>query len=220
VSVGQARLLLAGGQVADGSGAPLRPADVLIDGGFVTALQAGSADVDERLDVSGLVVAPGFIDTHTHSDAAPWLPPDAEDVRLANLRQGVTTEVCGNCGFSLFPALPGHLADVQSLAGGVLGAGARAFESFDEYADALGQRAMATNLAPLVGHGALRAGVMGFAAREATPDELDAMRTLLAAALHAGAFGMSSGLIYPPGKGRNTRLEGRFGEGGGRPREP
>src|SRR5918993_2186610 len=103
-------ILIRGGQVIDGTGAPARVADVAIRAGRIVAIEADRADsADHVIDAHGSVVAPGFIDIHTHSDFTLPLNPKAE----GKIRQGVTTEVVGNCGFSAAPALPGRAADLR-----------------------------------------------------------------------------------------------------------
>ena len=99
-------ILIRGGQVIDGTGAPGRAADVAIRAGRITAIEANRGESADRvIDADGCVVAPGFIDIHTHSDFTLPLNPKAE----SKIRQGVTTEVVGNCGFSVAPALPGKV---------------------------------------------------------------------------------------------------------------
>jgi N-acyl-D-amino-acid deacylase len=193
-------LILSGGSVLDGTGAPAARADVGIAADRIAAvgdLRAWSAR--ESVDVAGLVVAPGFIDVHTHSDLAPFLPESESDLRLASVRQGVTTEICGNCGFSTFPTLPRWARAVQRHLQALFGPEAESYESLEEYGQALAATPLVTNLAPLVGHGTVRAGVMGFDRRPATSGELDRMASALDDSLAHGGFGLSSGLIYPPG---------------------
>lgn len=112
-------LLLRGGTLVDGTGAPAREADVAVVDGRIAVLPAGAdATAAEILDATGRVVAPGFIDVHTHSDAlaaphgAGGAAEAADTLRLAPLLQGVTTEICGNCGTSLFPSLPERLPEL------------------------------------------------------------------------------------------------------------
>ncbi|MGX2992800.1 N-acyl-D-amino-acid deacylase family protein [Streptomyces sp. JNUCC 64] len=198
-------LLLRGGTVVDGTGAPARTADVgVVDGRIVLPPPGRAVTAATVLDVTGRVVTPGFVDVHTHSDALA-VPQETEDpsveaLRLAPLLQGVTTEIAGNCGSSLFPALPERLPGLAGHLRVTFGLGpvppAPDFAAF-----AAGQRPAlrATHLASLVGHGTLRAGVMGFDAREPTDGELRAMCDLLDRALAQGAAGLSTGLIYPPG---------------------
>ncbi|MEO7126487.1 MAG: amidohydrolase family protein, partial [Nakamurella sp.] len=141
---------------------------------------------------------------HAHSDLAMFLPDEWRDVTVAPLRQGVTTEVCGNCGESPFPrtALHGDEVDKFTRAGFQVGLGA--FDSFDSYAEFASTVPLPTNQAPLLGHGMLRGAAMGFAARAPESDELDIMRRLAAQAFEQGAFGLSTGLIYTPGQFAET----------------
>ena len=145
------------------------------------------------VDATGCMVAPGFIDMHAHSDFALLAYPSAE----AKIRQGVTTEVTGMCGFSPAPA---------PLGGGLLREWA-AFLSpqldwnwtgFGSWLDRLRGAGLTGNVVPFVGHGTLRIAAMGFERRPPTPDEARRMDALLGEALDAGAFGMSTGLIYAP----------------------
>jgi N-acyl-D-amino-acid deacylase len=196
----QLDLILSAGSVLDGTGAPAVRADVGIAADRIAAVgDLRTRSAGEIVDVAGLVVAPGFIDVHTHSDLAPFLPESESDLRLASVRQGVTTEICGNCGFSPFPTLPRWAPAVQRHLQALFGPRAQSYESLEEYGQALAATPLVTNLAPLVGHGTIRAGVMGFERRPATLAELDRMASALDDALAKGAFGLSSGLIYPPG---------------------
>jgi N-acyl-D-aspartate/D-glutamate deacylase len=192
--------LLSGGTVYDGTGAAPFTGDVLVVDGRIEAVgDLHGTEAGERLDLAGLALAPGLIDVHTHSDFAPFLPQEHEDLRLATIRQGVTTEICGNCGFSPFPTLPDRLPEVERHIVSLFGAGARAYETFADYEAEVVERPLFSHLAVLVGHGTIRAGTMGFADRGADPDEAVTMERLLAEALEQGAVGLSSGLIYPPG---------------------
>ncbi|MFE6056381.1 amidohydrolase family protein [Kitasatospora sp. NPDC056446] len=204
-----ADLLLRGGTLVDGTGAAARPADLAVTGGLVTVLPPGTAvAAAETVDATGRVVTPGFVDVHTHSDAlaAPFCggahtDGDAlEELRLAPLLQGVTTEISGNCGISLFPALPGRLSELAGHLRVSFGLGpVRPAEEFTDFAAGQRPDLRRTHLASLVGHGTLRAGVMGFEDRPPRPHELALMCELLDRALGQGAAGLSTGLIYPPG---------------------
>jgi N-acyl-D-amino-acid deacylase len=187
-------LLIRDGLLFDGSGAPGIAADLAVAGGNVAAIGprlAGSASA--TIDAAGLAVAPGFIDVKTHSDFTLPINPKAE----SKVRQGVTTEIIGHCGFSVAPALPGKV----ELLRGYLSASApwlpfRAM-GFAEYLDSF--PATAVNAGMLVGHNTLRLMAMGMAERAPTAAELDHMIALLEEGLRAGALGLSSGLFTAPG---------------------
>ncbi|MCM2389813.1 N-acyl-D-amino-acid deacylase family protein [Streptomyces albipurpureus] len=199
-------VLLRGGTVVDGTGAPARRADIGVRAGRVTVLPSGR---DERatdvVDATGQIVAPGFVDVHTHSDAlaAPHADDRAgaiEQLRLAPLLQGVTTEISGNCGISLFPSLPELMPELTEHIRVSFGLGTvPPAVDFDAFAAGQNPALRTTHIASLVGHGTLRAGVMGFDARPPTTHELGTMCELLDQALGQGAAGLSTGLIYPPG---------------------
>jgi len=191
-------VVIEGGTVHDGTGRPGTRADVGVHGDRVEAvgdLRAATAGL--RLDAGGLVVAPGFIDTHTHSDLVWRLGDEHLDLAAGTVRQGVTTEIAGNCGFSCFPCTPERRAALDRHVGAVLGGGA--YPDLAAYAGAASGGRLLANLASLVGHGSLRAGVLGFENRPPRDDELRTMRSLLEAAFEQGALGFSTGLVYLPG---------------------
>lgn len=192
-------LLITGGRILDGTGSPAYEGDVGVRAGRVVVLPAGAdATAAETIDARDLLVTPGFVDVHTHSDLLGGDDAERDALRAAPLLQGVTTELCGNCGISAFPSTPARLDELTELVVTTFGRPARAYPTMTEYVAA--QTApRRTNLATLVGHGALRAGVLGLADRAATPNELSLMERLLDDALGAGAVGFSTGLIYPPG---------------------
>ncbi|RLP94664.1 D-aminoacylase [Micromonospora sp. BL4] len=197
-------LLVTGGVVIDGSGSPTRSADVGVRAGRLLLLPPSSRSAaDTVVNAGGLVVTPGFIDVHTHSDLLAGHDEQRETLRLAPLLQGVTTEICGNCGISPFPVPAERAGTVRDLVAATFGPPATTYVSFAEFAAAQGV-ARRNHLAALVGHGTLRAAVVGFAQRQATADELGRMCALLDEALTAGAAGLSTGLIYPPGVNAGT----------------
>jgi N-acyl-D-amino-acid deacylase len=182
--------------VVDGSGGPRRPADVALRGDRIAAVgDLAEWRADEQLKVAGLLVAPGFIDMHTHSDLSLLLNPKAE----SKLRQGVTTEVIGQCGFSPAPA-PAERRDAIRAHFGDWGRKVRwTWESFADYLDALRHRPTSVNVVPVVGHGICRLGAMGEDRRAPTASELEHMTSAVRAAMEEGAFGVSTGLVYAPG---------------------
>ncbi len=191
-------LLIRGGQVADGTGTPLWDADVLLERGMIGAVAPpGQLSTSGRrvLDVTGEVLAPGFIDAHSHADNAPLLTEDD----TTKVLQGVTTEVVGNCGFSLAPVATARRDELGRLLERLFpplelgwATGAELFEHLD-------RRGAVTNWAPLVGHNTLRVAAAGTHDRPLSHEEWTVAERLLDEALEAGAFGLSSGLIYPPG---------------------
>lgn len=198
--VGVVSTILRGGTVIDGTGAEGVVADVGLDDGRVEVVgDLTGVRADLELDVAGHVVAPGFVDVHTHSDVTTFLPEDAEDVKLAAVRQGVTSEVVGNCGWTPFPAAAERRELIRDHVAAVFGAAARTFDTVAEYRAAMAGRPLPTHLAPLVGHGTIRAAVLGLGRVVCDDDSLRAMAEMLERALDDGAFGMSSGLVYPPG---------------------
>ena len=188
-------LLIRNGTVVDGSGAPARAADVAVEGDRIAAVGPNLAGEAARvIDAKGLMVAPGFIDIHSHSDLVYDKCPAAE----SKVRQGVTTEVVGMCSFSPAPVAPGRAELVQEWAGGIGGRIPITWNTFGEYLDHLRGLGPSVNIVQFVGHGALRLAAVGPAARPVTPDEQKEMERLLAEALDAGAFGFSTGLVYAP----------------------
>ncbi len=191
-------ILLRGGLVLDGTGGPARLADVSVIGDRITAVEedrgAEPGPGTTVVEAAGRVVAPGFIDMHSHTDYFLLVDAAAE----SKISQGITTEVCGNCGFSPGPLLSDlALRRTQTLLARYnLDADWRTLGGF---LDHLEERGTGINFVTLVGHGTLRASVMGYDCRCPTAAELDRMRGILADELAAGAFGLSTGLIYPPG---------------------
>src|SRR5438552_6456688 len=187
-------LLIRGGLVIDGTGAPGREADVSVSAGRIGAIAPRSERPARRvIDARGQVVAPGFIDIHTHSDFTLPLNPRAE----SKIRQGVTLEVVGNCGFSVAPALPGRTAALREYLASSAPWLPFHDTTFAAYADAF--PATSVNVILQVGHNTLRLMTAGMDDRPLTGDELAAMERLLEEALEAGAWGLSSGLFPPPG---------------------
>ena len=186
------------GRILDGTGNPWFESDIgILDGRIVTVGNLKNVDSRRSIDASGLIVAPGFIDMHTHSDLALIGNPLAEP----KVMQGVTTEVIGNCGLSVAPTQIKTSDLLRSYVAPALSFPEVSWNwrSFGDYLKCIEKARTAVNVVPLVAHGTIRIAVMGFRAREANTSELTEMKRLLAESMEAGAFGMSSGLLYPPG---------------------
>jgi N-acyl-D-amino-acid deacylase len=193
-------LVINNGTVIDGTGRPRFHADLGIRDGLVAAVSAGERLQGRRsLDASSMVVAPGFVDIHSHAD---WiLPlPDHDEILAPLLLQGVTTLVTGNCGFSPAPVTDKAISAVNGVSETMR---ERDFpyewRSFDEFLSLVDRGKPLLNAAFLVGHGTLRSVVMGEQAGPPSPDELEAMCRLVMDAIREGAFGLSAGLAYAPG---------------------
>ena len=187
-------LLIRGGHVVDGSGAPGRDADVAVADGRIVAVEPRSTRPARRVvDARGQVVAPGLIDIHTHSDFTLPLNPRAE----SKIRQGVTLEVVGNCGFSVAPALPGRAAMLREYLASSATWLPFAETTFADYVASFPPTSV--NVILQVGHNTLRLMTAGLDNRPLTAGELATMERLLEEALVAGAWGLSSGLFTAPG---------------------
>ena len=193
-------LKIAGGTIVDGTGAPGTPGDLGIRDGRIVAVGDAPDAARETVDATGRVVAPGFIDIHTHYDAQILWDP----LLSISPWHGVTTVVMGNCGFGVAPTRPAHrdlilrtLEKVEGMSLEALEAGLGAewpFETFPEYLDAIERRRTAINVGVLIGHTPVRLYVMGEDAteREASAEEIAAMRGIVAEAMAAGAMGFAT----------------------------
>jgi len=195
-------IVISSGRVLDGTGNPWFKADIGISRGRIVAIgDLQSEKAETRIDAKNLVVAPGFIDMHSHSDDALLVNPKAE----SKIRQGVTTEVIGNCGDSGAPIDETIRKEMEKTAAALIGAGVKIdYSTLEEYARKLLRQGISVNVVPLVGHGNLRKMVVGYENRPPTKAELERMKRILAEAMKQGAFGMSAGLIYPPGSYAKT----------------
>lgn len=194
----QVDLWLRGGLIVDGTGRPPFPGDVSFQGDTISAVIPGGIagePTGQIVDCTDAVITPGFIDIHTHSDVSFLLDSSAN----SKVMQGVTTEVVGNCGFSAFPVNPQRRAPLEEF---LRGLGIPRIETswtdFSDYAAVLAGCGLMMNIAPLVGHGALRIGALGTEDTAITPDSVSKLAELLRESLDQGAFGMSTGLTYVP----------------------
>ncbi|WP_144119065.1 N-acyl-D-amino-acid deacylase family protein [Catellatospora sichuanensis] len=192
-------LLLRGGTVYDGLGGPGAVADVAVTGDQVVALGADLGPARRVIDVTGLAVAPGFIDAHSHSDPVPLMP----DPQPFKLYQGVTTEIVGNCGFSFAPLDDATIEATGPLFAEMAGGVPVVPRDFAGYLADIAAAGPTNHIAALVGHNTLRAYANGMDER-LRPGALAQMCRLADEAFAAGAVGLSSGLIYPPGSYGDT----------------
>lgn len=193
-------LKIAGGDIVDGTGGPRRRGDLGIRDGKVVALGAAPDSAARTIDATGMVVAPGFVDVHTHYDAQVLWDP----MLTISPWHGVTTVVVGNCGFGVAPTRPEHrdlvlrtLERVEGMSLAALKAGIGPdwpFQTFPQYMDALERQPLGINVAVMVGHTPVRLSVMGDAAtlRAATPAEIAEMKGIVAEAMDAGAVGFAT----------------------------
>jgi N-acyl-D-amino-acid deacylase len=186
-------ILIKNTSVFDGTGSVGRTQDLAVSGDSIAAIgDLGSCSAAEVIDAEGLCLCPGFIDIHAHSEFNVLI-----DAGRSKVMQGVTTEVCGNCGLSAAPFLGmAHKQRKAALASLDLDLD---WTTMPEYCDRLDRTRLRTNVALLAGHGNLRGSVVGYEAGQATSEQLTEMCSLLEESMEAGAWGLSSGLIYPPG---------------------
>ena len=188
------RLRLHGGSVVDGTGRPAFRADLWIEDGRIAAVGALPAQADMTIDCTGLMIAPGFIDGHSHSDL------QVLENRPEKALQGVTTEVVGNCGFSPYPAAADR-RPLHEFANGILrGGDTWGWNSAAEYLASAAASSRLVHVVSLVGHGTLRVAFAGTRLGPLSERELDAMEHALDESLAAGASGFSTGLMYSPGE--------------------
>lgn len=191
-------IIIENGQIVDGSGELAFRADLGIrDEKIVSIGGLAEQEAKERIDATGLVVAPGFIDIHCHSDSVLFKTPREQ----SKILQGVTTETIGNCGLSAAPVEPRTFDLLQKYTASIFADGVLpwSWRTTGEFLDCVQKHQTISNVAALVGHGTVRIAAMGFDDRTPNAAEMEQMKQLVADALAEGAFGLSSGLIYPPG---------------------
>lgn len=185
-------LLISNGQFLDGTGSPPVQSDLAVTGDRISAIgRLAPMQAEQVIDAAGRLVCPGFIDAHSHSDTYILVEPRA----VSKIFQGITTEICGNCGASAAPRtgrsrMPSDWAE-KPYPGG--------WQSVAEYRALLERVGPATNIVLLIGHNTLRASVMGYGDRPASSDDMGRMVGLLEQSLEEGGRGFTTGLIYPPG---------------------
>jgi N-acyl-D-amino-acid deacylase len=190
--------VLSNGRILDGCGNPWYWGDLaILDGHIATIAPSGTLKGKQSIDIAGRFISPGFIDIHTHSDLTILVNRRAESV----VRQGVTTELIGNCGMSPAPIDPVFLEEMKRQWGPISSQPEVTWQwrTFRQYLDVLQEGGLGINIAVLAGHGAMRIAVLGLEERAPTQVELEQMKTLVDQAMQSGAFGMSTGLVYPPG---------------------
>ena len=189
-------LKITGGQLIDGTGAPARRGDVGVTGDAITAVGDLSREPAGRtIDATGRTVTPGFIDMHSHSDWRLWDNRRAE----SKIRQGVTTEVIGNCGFSPAPVSDQSRDEMRGFALYLPAGMDFSWRRVADYLARYESEGVALNVAQLIGHGTLRLAAMGFARRPPTAAEQAHMERMMDEAMADGAYGLATGLIYAPG---------------------
>jgi N-acyl-D-amino-acid deacylase len=185
------------GHLIDGTGAPRVRCDVLVKDGLISALvPPGQGRAAHELDIAGKIVCPGFIDVHSHDDQEVLAPARPG----AKLSQGVCTVVTGNCGISLAPLVSSSPPAPLDL----LGPHSFRYESFEEYLRDLDHVSLQVNVVPLIGHTTVRVRHVQDLSRAAEPDEIAAMHAEVSDAMQAGAFGLSTGVYYPPAAAADT----------------
>lgn len=190
------RLRIENARIVDGTGASARPGSITLEGEHIAGIDETQLAVDEVLDAGGAVVCPGFIDMHSHSDFTLPGQPDAS----AKVLQGVTTEVVCNCGLGILPSNDRVDKLYEFIAPMVFGEpSAGTYRDLHSYRETLEGRGVSVNVACLVPHGNVRCAVMAMEEREPSAIESGHMAELVAECMEQGAFGLSTGLVYPPG---------------------
>ena len=188
-------IIIKNGRIIDGSGMPAYLSDLAIQSGKIARIGKGlvGGEGTRIIDAGGLVVTPGFIDSHSHADSAVLTYPD----QIEKVEQGITTSVAGQCGSSPAP-ISRDISPDSTATIGDFGRRVEIMRTMGSFLSVAKDVPQGANIAILVGHGNLRKAVMGMENREPTAEELEKMKALLREGLEAGALGLSFGLIYPP----------------------
>jgi len=188
-------VLIKGGRIIDGTGNPWFKADIGIKEDKISEIGHLKSDADKIIEAAGLVVSPGFIDIHSHSDYNVLVDPMVQ----SKVRQGVTTEVVGMCGSSAAPMNHAVRAYREKYSSSLDRGYEYDWETMDDYLNKVNSVGVSFNLVTVIGHGTIRQNVMQYEDRHTTPSELDEMKQLVDESMKAGAYGISTGLIYTPG---------------------
>ena len=189
-------IIISNGTIIDGSGQNRFSSDIAVSDGKICHIEKNiEAHAVRYIDAKNSFVIPGFIDIHTHSDISLYI----DSRGMSKIKQGVTTDVTGNCGYSPFPLNKQFKKDHQSNLNSIFGEDIDwHWSNLREYRQCLENNGLGLNIAPLVGHSAIRSTVMGFEDIAATPDDISQMQFLVEESMDHGAFGFSTGLTLPP----------------------
>lgn len=192
-----ADIIIRNGRVVDGTGNPWFRGDIAITNGTIQAIGNISENANTVIDAENRIVCPGFIDMHAHPDLTIFYK-ETQDYKL---RQGITTEVGGNCGFTAAPLNSRTSDGLKKYTSFITPPSGVTWDwvTFEDYLSAVDKSNPSTNMAPLLGQGTVRIAVLGFDQRHPTSQELSEMKSLVEEAMQAGAFGLSTGLVYVPG---------------------
>jgi N-acyl-D-amino-acid deacylase len=193
-------ILLQNAEIVDGTNAPRYRGDIAIEGGHIADIGSLDGAVAQTvIDATGRVVVPGFIDIHSHADLSLLAAPEGESL----VHQGITTVVTGQCGLSPAPLTPKNTKEalwtIRTIGAPEASIPWNEMSSFGAFLDYLERIKPVVNVVPLVGQGMIRAAVLGYRADLPTEDQIKQMQKLVQEAMDSGAFGISTGLIYPPG---------------------
>jgi len=197
-------LLIKSGNIIDGTGNPWFKKDIGIVGDKIVNIGIINNPAKETIDATGMVVSPGFIDLHNHSDMTILAFPNATNC----IKQGITTVITGNCGMSMAPINSNFIDILKKYLSFLL---VKDYDykwdwnNLDEFYKKIENKGISINIIPLVGHGTIRLAVKGFDSSNASKEDINKMKILLEESIKDGVFGMSSGLIYPPGCYSNTK---------------
>jgi N-acyl-D-amino-acid deacylase len=191
-------ILIKNGTIVDGKNKPSYSGDIAISNGKIVAIEKFiNTEAKENIDANGLIVAPGFIDVHSHNDLIPFMGNKLDNLKL---NQGVTTELVGQCGLGVVPCIESETNVWKNYIRGVVGEPniEWKFQNMKDYMNKLKLKGLKNNYAVLISHGAIRTRIIGFANRIPNENELKSMCKIVKEAMEAGAFGMSIGLQYMP----------------------